>query len=144
MRINGKIFSHPVSSTANIPPRSAGLCRKREAVRNRIRLPRPLRPPLVKGKHSPFRSRCEGICLRQRSCRRSKVHTGTVVRRTGAQPSPMFPRRIKLRRITLMLILVIVLFCSACSTSLQLDTTEKSKQPIWRTKTCLFKRLKYS
>ena len=32
-----------------------------------------------------------------------------------------------MRRITLMLILVIVLFCSACSTSLQLDTTEKIK-----------------
>lgn len=63
-----KVFSPSISSTANRPPRSAGLCRKREAVRNRIRPPRPLRLPLVKGKRSLSRSRCGGICLRLRSC----------------------------------------------------------------------------
>ena len=58
-----KNFSQGIVCTANRPPRSAGLCRKREAVRNQIRPPRPLRPPLVKGKRSPSRSRCAGICL---------------------------------------------------------------------------------
>ncbi len=56
-----KNFPQGIVCTANRPPRSAGLCRKREAVRNQIRLPRPLRPLLVKGKRLPSRSRCTGI-----------------------------------------------------------------------------------
>ena len=44
-----KVFSRSISSTAHRPPQSAGLCERRDAVRNQRLLPRLLRLALVKG-----------------------------------------------------------------------------------------------
>ena len=58
-----KNISQGIVCTTNRPPRSASLCKRREAVRSQIWLSQPLRPPSVEGKRLPSRSRCTGIRL---------------------------------------------------------------------------------